>query len=305
MQEPIRKNQENKRRLLKILRKKMQQDIARGYGDVTRIRDNRIMLIEADLEHLADLDAEALAQQFRVMFSAGLASQNDDRQVPNEGEENHRQPETPSSPSAGRQERSNRCDCANEAPQGMKSMNDWSDDEGEEPPYNDGHTYSVTIDCPLCFGGPCEQALIEAAWGGTLKELLYILKTGVNANAYDTDKSVNHVLSYTNTLPRVVALLSYGANPEDSYNREYNYAMSKDRWFHLVIYYFWSKFKKNNQPSPPANIQELNNIVCSLPILEINSLTRFLENETVLEVIKDPQEKYPTNVRSFFKFLRD
>ena len=180
VQEPVRKNQENKRRLLKILRKKMQQDIARGYGDVVRIRDNRIMLIEANLEHLADLDAEALAQQFRVVFSAGFASQNDGRQVPNEGEENHRQPETPSSPSADRQESSNSCGCANEAPQGMKGLNDWSDDEGEEPPYNDGHTYSATIDCPLCHGGPCEQALIGAVVHGTLNDLLYLLKKAMS-----------------------------------------------------------------------------------------------------------------------------
>ena len=269
--ELIRKNQENKRRLLKILRKKMQQAIAGGNGDLARILDNRIMLIEADLEYLTDLDVpsaertandqgspgvlsvlkvslatdsrelqqrddnallqalaqyginpdyrsiliisseltheealfyerwqdtatglvydelrrrleqqlqpetddmnvstektgalvdslKALVQQFWEMFSADLSSQSYERQVPDNGEGN----ETSSPSTAGRPaKRLSPNARANDAFQSKKDKSYWQDDEGEEPPGKHEHTYSSTIDCPLCHG-PCDKEKPEA-----------------------------------------------------------------------------------------------------------------------------------------------
>ncbi|UYM16693.1 ankyrin repeat domain-containing protein [Endozoicomonas euniceicola] len=73
-EELIRKNLENKRQLLKILRKKMQQAIARGHGDLARILDNRIMLIAADFEYLTDLDTSATGITENDQGSPGILS---------------------------------------------------------------------------------------------------------------------------------------------------------------------------------------------------------------------------------------
>ncbi|UYM16712.1 ankyrin repeat domain-containing protein [Endozoicomonas euniceicola] len=276
-EELIRKNLENKRQLLKILRKKMQQAIARGHGDLARILDNRIMLIAADFEYLTDLDTsatgitendqgspgilsflkaslatddrelwqrdddalkqalsqhhvntdyqsilivpgeltheealfydrwrltdaglvyqalrrrleqqlqletddinvstkqteflvsglETLARQFRGMLSADLSSQYDERQVPHQegGGQNQKKRKASSSEAAGSQEGSNSNARKNKASRDNKSESGWKKgDEGEEPPDNDKHTYSKTIDCPSCHG-PCEEEKPEA-----------------------------------------------------------------------------------------------------------------------------------------------
>ncbi|UYM16667.1 ankyrin repeat domain-containing protein [Endozoicomonas euniceicola] len=276
-EELIRKNLENKRQLLKILRKKMQQAIALGHGDLARILDNRIMLIAADLEYLTDLDTsatgitendqgspgilsflkaslatddrelwqrdddalkqslsqhhvntdyqsilivpgeltheealfydrwrltdaglvyqalrrrleqqlqletddinvstkqteflvsglETLARQFRAMLSADLSSQYDERQVPHQegGGQNQKKSKASSSEAAGSQEGSNSNALKNKASRDNKSESGWKKgDEGEEPPDNDKHTYSKTIDCPSCHG-PCEEEKPEA-----------------------------------------------------------------------------------------------------------------------------------------------
>ncbi|UYM16714.1 ankyrin repeat domain-containing protein [Endozoicomonas euniceicola] len=276
-EELIRKNLENKRQLLKILRKKMQQAIARDHGDLARILDNRIMLIAADLEYLTDLDTsatgitendqgspgilsflkawlatddrelwqrdddalkqalsqhhlntvyqsilivpgeltheealfydrwrltdaglvyqalrrrleqqlqletddinvstkqteflvsglETLARQFRAMFSADFSSQYDERQVPHQegGGQNQKKCNASSSEAAGSQEGSNSNARKNKASWDNKSESGWKKgDEGEEPPDNDKHTYSKTIDCPSCHG-PCEEEKPEA-----------------------------------------------------------------------------------------------------------------------------------------------
>ncbi|UYM16699.1 ankyrin repeat domain-containing protein [Endozoicomonas euniceicola] len=276
-EELIRKNLENKRQLLKILRKKMQQAIARGHGDLARILDNRIMLIAADLEYLTDLDTsatgitendqgspgilsflkaslatddrelwqrdddalkqalsqhhvntdyqsilivpgeltheealfydrwrltdaglvyqalrrrleqqlqletddisvstkqteflvsglETLVRQFRGMLSADLSSQYDERQVPHQegGGQNQKKSKASSSEAAGSQEGSNSNARKNKASRDNKSESGWKKgDEGEEPPDNDKHTYSKTIDCPSCHG-PCEEEKPEA-----------------------------------------------------------------------------------------------------------------------------------------------
>ncbi|UYM16688.1 ankyrin repeat domain-containing protein [Endozoicomonas euniceicola] len=276
-EELIRKNLENKRQLLKILRKKMQQAIVRGHGDLARILDNRIMLIAADLEYLTDLDTsatgitendqgslgilsflraslatddrelwqrdddaekqalsqhhvntdyqsilivpgeltheealfydrwrltdaglvyqalrrrleqqlqletddinvstkqteflvsglEALARQFRAMFSADLSSQYDERQVPHQegGGQNQQKRKASSSEAAGSQEGSNSNVPRNKVPRGNKNESGWKKgDEGEEPPDNDKHTYSKTIDCSPCHG-PCKKEKPEA-----------------------------------------------------------------------------------------------------------------------------------------------
>ncbi|UYM14464.1 RING finger protein [Endozoicomonas euniceicola] len=73
-EELITKNQENKLRLLKVLRKKIQQAIALGHGDLARILDNRIMLIEADLEHLNDLETSSAGITENHQGSPGLLS---------------------------------------------------------------------------------------------------------------------------------------------------------------------------------------------------------------------------------------
>ena len=73
-EELTRKNLKNKRRLLKILRKKMQQAIALGHGDLARILDNRIMLITADLEHLTDLDTSSTGITENDQGSPGILS---------------------------------------------------------------------------------------------------------------------------------------------------------------------------------------------------------------------------------------
>ncbi|UYM16704.1 ankyrin repeat domain-containing protein [Endozoicomonas euniceicola] len=272
-----RKNLENKRQLLKILRKKMQQAIVRGHGDLARILDNRIMLIAADLEYLTDLDTsatgitendqgspgilsflkaslatddrelwqrdddalkqslsqhqvntdyqsilivpgeltheealfydrwrltdaglvyqalrrrleqqlqletddisvstkqteflvsglETLVRQFRGMLSADLSSQYDERQVPHQegGGQNQKKSKASSSEAAGSQEGSNSNARKNKASRDNKSESGWKKgDEGEEPPDNDKHTYSKTIDCPSCHG-PCEEEKPEA-----------------------------------------------------------------------------------------------------------------------------------------------
>ncbi|UYM16689.1 ankyrin repeat domain-containing protein [Endozoicomonas euniceicola] len=276
-EELIRKNLENKRQLLKILRKKMQQAIVRGHGGLARILDNRIMLIAADLEYLTDLDTsatgitendqgspgilsflkaslatddrelwqrdddalkqslsqhhvntdyqsilivpgeltheealfydrwrltdaglvyqalrrrleqqlqletddinvstkqteflvsglETLARQFRGMLSADLSSQYDERQVPHQegGGQNQKKRKASSSEAAGSQEGSNSNARKNKASRDNKSESGWKKgDEGEEPPDNDKHTYSKTIDCPSCHG-PCEEEKPEA-----------------------------------------------------------------------------------------------------------------------------------------------
>ncbi|UYM16708.1 ankyrin repeat domain-containing protein [Endozoicomonas euniceicola] len=276
-EELIRKNLENKRQLLKILRKKMQQAIVRGHGDLARILDNRIMLITADLEYLTDLDTsatgitendqgspgilsflkaslatddrelwqrdddalkqalsqhhvntvyqsilivpgeltheealfydrwrltdaglvyqalrrrleqqlqletddinvstkqteflvsglETLARQFRGMLSADLSSQYDERQVPHQegGGQNQKKCNASSSEAAGSQEGSNSNARKNKASWDNKSESGWKKgDEGEEPPDNDKHTYSKTIDCSPCHG-PCKKEKPEA-----------------------------------------------------------------------------------------------------------------------------------------------
>ncbi|UYM16683.1 ankyrin repeat domain-containing protein [Endozoicomonas euniceicola] len=276
-EELIRKNLKNKRQLLKILRKKMQQAIARGHGDLARILDNRIMLITADLEYLTDLDTsatgitendqgspgilsflkaslatddrelwqrdddalkqalsqhhvntdyqsilivpgeltheealfydrwrltdaglvyqalrirleqqlqletddidastkqteflvsglETLARQFRAMFSADLSSQYDERQVPHQegGGQNQKKRKASSSVAEGRQEDPNSNVPRNKVPRGNKNESGWKKgDEGEEPPDNDKHTYSKTIDCSPCHG-PCKKEKPEA-----------------------------------------------------------------------------------------------------------------------------------------------
>ncbi|UYM16711.1 ankyrin repeat domain-containing protein [Endozoicomonas euniceicola] len=273
-EELIRKNLENKRQLLKILRKKMQQAIVRGHGDLARILDNRIMLIAADLEYLTDLDIsatgitendqgspgilsflkaslatddrelwqrdddalkqalsqhhvntdyqsilivpgeltheealfydrwrltdaglvyqalrrrleqelqletddinvstkqteflvsglETLACQFRAMFSADLSSQYDERQVPHQ-EGGGQNQEKHKATAEGRQEGSNLNTRTNKAPLDNKEESGWKKgDEGEEPPDNDKHTYSKTIDCSPCHG-PCKKEKPEA-----------------------------------------------------------------------------------------------------------------------------------------------
>ncbi|UYM16082.1 hypothetical protein [Endozoicomonas euniceicola] len=73
-EELITKNQENKRRLLKVLRKKIQQAIALGHGDLARILDNRVMLIEADLEHLNDLETSSAGITENDQGSPGILS---------------------------------------------------------------------------------------------------------------------------------------------------------------------------------------------------------------------------------------
>ncbi|UYM17245.1 WD40 repeat domain-containing protein [Endozoicomonas euniceicola] len=73
-EELIAKNQENKRRLLKVLRKKMQQSIALGRADLARILDNRVMLIEADLEHLNDLETSSAGITENDQGSLGILS---------------------------------------------------------------------------------------------------------------------------------------------------------------------------------------------------------------------------------------
>ncbi|UYM16679.1 ankyrin repeat domain-containing protein [Endozoicomonas euniceicola] len=276
-EELIRKNLENKRQLLKILRKKMQQAIALGHGDLARILDNRIMLIAADLEYLTDLDTsatgitendqgspgilsflkaslatddrelwqrdddalkqalsqhhvntdyqsilivpgeltheealfydrwrltdaglvyqalrrrleqqlqletddinvstkqteflvsglETLVRQFRAMLSADLSSQYDERQVPHQegGGQNQKKRKASSSEAAGSQEGSNSNVPRNKVPRGNKNESGWKKgDEGEEPPDNDKHTYSKTIDCSPCHG-PCKKEKPEA-----------------------------------------------------------------------------------------------------------------------------------------------
>ncbi|UYM16682.1 ankyrin repeat domain-containing protein [Endozoicomonas euniceicola] len=276
-EELIRKNLENKRELLKILRKKMQQAIVRGHGDLARILDNRIMLIAADLEYLTDLDTsatgitendqgspgilsflraslatddrelwqrdddtlkqalsqhqvntdyqsilivpgeltheealfydrwrltdaglvyqalrrrleqqlqletddinvstkqteflvsglETLARQFRAMLSADLSSQYDERQVPHQegGGQNQKKRKASSSVAEGRQEDPNSNVPRNKVPRGNKNESGWKKgDEGEEPPDNDKHTYSKTIDCSPCHG-PCKKEKPEA-----------------------------------------------------------------------------------------------------------------------------------------------
>ncbi|UYM16675.1 ankyrin repeat domain-containing protein [Endozoicomonas euniceicola] len=276
-EELIRKNLENKRQLLKILRKKMQQAIARGHGDLARILDNRIMLIAADLEYLTDLDTsatgitendqgspgilsflraslatddrelwqrdddalkqslsqhhvntdyqsilivpgeltheealfydwwrltdaglvyqalrrrleqqlqletddisvstkqteflvsglETLVRQFRAMLSADLSSQYDERQVPHQegGGQNQKKRKASSSEAAVSQEGSNSNVPRNKVSRGNKNESGWKKgDEGEEPPDNDKHTYSKTIDCSPCHG-PCKKEKPEA-----------------------------------------------------------------------------------------------------------------------------------------------
>ncbi|MCW7553100.1 hypothetical protein NX722_10730 [Endozoicomonas gorgoniicola] len=276
-EELIKKNQENKRRLLKVLRKKIQQAIALGRGDLARILDNRVMLIEADLEHLNDLETssagitendqgspgilsflmaslvtdnqelqqrddnaliqalsqyslgtdyqsvlivsseltheevlfydrwqntatglvyralkrrleqqlqpetddinvpiqqteslisglKALAHQFREMFSADLSSRSYGRQVPNKGEESHRQSETSSPPAAGGQEvRVSHNTHTNTALKNHEG-HDQEGDEGEEPPHRKVHTKD--IHCPLCNYGVCSQKVSGAEGSG-------------------------------------------------------------------------------------------------------------------------------------------
>ncbi|UYM16160.1 hypothetical protein [Endozoicomonas euniceicola] len=72
--ELISKNQKIKRLLLKILRRKMQLAIVAGNGDMARVLDNRIMLIEADLEHLASQNKQNTGATESEPVSPGVLS---------------------------------------------------------------------------------------------------------------------------------------------------------------------------------------------------------------------------------------
>ncbi|UYM16690.1 ankyrin repeat domain-containing protein [Endozoicomonas euniceicola] len=104
---------------------------------------------------------EALARQFRAMFSADLSSQYDERQVPHQ-EGGGQNQEKHKATAEGRQEGSNLNTRTNKAPLDNKKESGWKKgDEGEEPPDNDKHTYSKTIDCSPCHG-PCKKEKPEA-----------------------------------------------------------------------------------------------------------------------------------------------
>ncbi|UYM16706.1 ankyrin repeat domain-containing protein [Endozoicomonas euniceicola] len=104
---------------------------------------------------------EALARQFRALFSADLSSQYDERQVPHQ-EGGGQNQEKHKATAEGRQEGSNLNTRTNKAPLDNKKESGWKKgDEGEEPPDNDKHTYSKTIDCSPCHG-PCKKEKPEA-----------------------------------------------------------------------------------------------------------------------------------------------
>lgn len=137
--------------------------------------------------------------------------------------------------------------------------------------------------------------------------VLFLLKNGADAGSTMSTRThkinLQHILLFTDSLPMILALLSYGANPNSFGYWEYNQAICSQRWLHLVIYFFWFYWRNTFLTLPaPSTVSELHSLVFQFPLLEIYSMVSLLEGGLISE--ETEAEQLPIMFRYFFKSLK-
>ena len=122
-------------------------------------------------------------------------------------------------------------------------------------------------------GYPLESAI---GTSGSIDMAILLLQNGANANTLTLSKTnYEHILrltdsfSFSQTLSKIILLLSYGANPKIENELEINHAYFASNYLHLIIYSIWNY---DDNHSKPKNIKELNEKILKLPLLRIQCL---------------------------------
>lgn len=114
--------------------------------------------------------------------------------------------------------------------------------------------------------------LFEALIFNKLEIMLLLLNEGANPNIYILSNGgldSNHILSEAISAIQIILLLSFGSDPYIDNNWPINQIESDQMTLHTLIFSYWN-FEA--APLNPKNLNELNEIFFSLPILRITSL---------------------------------
>lgn len=146
--------------------------------------------------------------------------------------------------------------------------------------------------------------VLTAVIYGSVKTLLTLLRHGADPDTFTdhstpTGHNIDHVLSLTEDIDKLVLLLSYGAKTQPL---EINYAFAQERLLHLLVYFHWQK--QCQQPVPrPETAGQLNELVARLPVSEIHRTVELFErNRWSLNCLP---EIAPRGLESFWLFLKE
>ena len=137
--------------------------------------------------------------------------------------------------------------------------------------------------------------LVDAIASGNLQIILLLLNAGANPNEcmiFHEGRSMKYPLSYATTLSQIVLLLAYGSNPNNDNAWEYNQAISDDRFLHLLVYPLWDF---EDKPKKPKTIEQLNNIIFSLPVLRIQTFISLLTSAVLISGLSTRDELFLKN----------
>ena len=157
---------------------------------------------------------------------------------------------------------------------------------------------------------PCDDSeatpLATATIYGSLKTMLALLRHGADADEITCKPTplgsfcVDHVLSLTDDIGKLVLLLSYGAETRPM---EINHAFSQQRILHLLVYFHWQKYcqQSGHQMSPPETEDELKALISQLPVSEINATVDMFEQK---QWWLNQLPQAPQGLEEFWSFLK-
>lgn len=158
---------------------------------------------------------------------------------------------------------------------------------------------------------PCDDGdvvpLVTAVTNGSLKTVLTLLRHGADPDGFTCQHMpmgslcINHVLSLTDDIDKMVLLLSYGAEIKPL---EINYAFSQHRILHLLVYFHWQKYcqQSGHQVSRPDTVDELKALVSQLPVSEIKATVELFEKEQWW--LNQLPPTAPKGLEEFWSFLK-
>ena len=150
---------------------------------------------------------------------------------------------------------------------------------------------------------PLAMAIIH----GSIKTMLTLLRHGADADGTTCKPtplgrfSVDHFLSLTDDINKLVLLLSYGAETKPM---EINHAFSQHRILHLLVYFHWQKYcqQSGHQISPPETEDELKALISQLPVSEINATVDLFEQKQWW--LNQLPQSAPEGLEEFWSFLK-
>lgn len=155
-------------------------------------------------------------------------------------------------------------------------------------------------------GDDVVDPLVTAISYGSVKTVLILLRYGADSDSC-TSRSmptgllcIDHILSCTDDIDKLVLLLSYGAEVEPM---ELNAAFAQDRLLHLLVYFHWQKLcqQSGHRINRPETVEQLSELVSRLPTAQIHATVDLFEQNQWR--VNHLPETAPEGLEEYWSFL--